>query len=56
MSCICDYELLFTADDDIVNYIDFPIYRIGEILPGNQLTWIKDPRKVDLDISGFKHF
>lgn len=51
-----DYELLFTAPSGIENILDFPIYEIGEIVPGNSLTWMEDSREVNLDIKGFNHF
>ena len=51
-----DYELLFTAPADIEDLVDFPIYRIGEIVPGNSLIWMENGCPVDFDIKGFSHF
>ena len=51
-----DYELLFTASADIEDQVDFPIYRIGEIVPGNSLIWRENGCPVDFDIKGFSHF
>ena len=51
-----DYELLFTAPADIEDQLDFPIFKIGEIVPGNSLVWMKDGRSVDYDINGYNHF
>ena len=51
-----DYELLFTAPACIESAVTFPVYRIGEIVPGNSLIWIKDGNPVDFDIKGFNHF
>ena len=51
-----DYELLFTAPREIENLLDFPVYRIGEIVPGDSLIWMWDGNAMDLDIKGFNHF
>lgn len=51
-----DYELLFTADAGIEEKLDFQVYRIGEIVPGDKLTWLDGGRIMDLDICGFRHF
>ena len=51
-----DYELLFTAPADIEYLVDFPIYRIGDIVPDNSLTWLENGCPVDFDIKGFSHF
>ena len=51
-----DYELLFTAPADIEDLVDFPIYRIGEIVPGNLLIWRENGNAVDFDVQGFNHF
>ena len=51
-----DYELLFTAPADIEDLVDFPIYRIGEVVPGNSLTWLENGNAVDFDVQGFNHF
>ena len=51
-----DYELLFTAPTQIESLLDFPIYQIGEIVPGEDLNWIDNNSIVDLNISGYKHF
>lgn len=51
-----DYELLFTAPAGIERLVDFPIYQIGEIVPGNSLIWMENGKAVDFDINGFSHF
>ena len=51
-----DYELLFTAPADIEDLVDFPIYRIGEIVPGNSFIWLENGNAVDFDVQGFNHF
>ena len=51
-----DYELLFTAPVGIERHLDFPVYQIGEIVPGRSLTWMNDGHVAELDIKGFKHF
>ena len=51
-----DYELLFTAPAEIEGRIDFPVYRIGEIVPGEEFIWTLNGHVVDWDINGFKHF
>ena len=51
-----DYELLFTAPVGIEDLVDFPIYRIGEVVPGNSLIWMENGCPVDFDIKGFSHF
>lgn len=51
-----DYELLFTAPREIENLLDFPVYRIGEIVPGDSLIWMWNGNAMDLDIKGFNHF
>ena len=51
-----DYELLFTSPADIEDLVDFPIYRIGEIVPGNSLIWMENGNAVDFDVQGFNHF
>ena len=51
-----DYELLFTAPACIEKLVDFPIYRIGEIVSGNSLIWMENGNAVDFDLQGFNHF
>lgn len=51
-----DYELLFTAPSDIEGMVDFPVYRIGEIVPGDALVWRKNGRNVEMDVVGYRHF
>ena len=51
-----DYELLFTAPPCIENLLEFPVYHIGEIVPGNSITWIENGISVDLNINGYRHF
>jgi thiamine-monophosphate kinase len=51
-----DYELLFTAPVGIEDLVDFPIYKIGEIVPGNSFIWLENDNAVDFDVQGFNHF
>lgn len=51
-----DYELLFTAPVGIEMMLDFPVFRIGEIVPGDTLVWVDSGRVLDLDINGYEHF
>ena len=51
-----DYELLFTAPADIEGLVDFPVYQIGEILPGDSLIWRCNGQTLDFDVMGFSHF
>lgn len=51
-----DYELLFTASDGIEDHLDFPVYQIGEIVPGDSLIWMADGKVVDFEIEGYNHF
>lgn len=51
-----DYELLFTAPDEIEKQLDFPVYKIGEITSGHELVWLENDQVVNLDINGFNHF
>ena len=51
-----DYELLFAASVGIEDLVDFPIHRIGEVVPGNSLIWMENGCSVDFDINGFSHF
>lgn len=51
-----DYELLFTAHPGIEASVDFPIYKIGEIVPGDSLIWTLNGTAVDFNVNGFNHF
>ena len=51
-----DYELLFTAPIGIEEHLNFTVHRIGEIVPGDTLVWMKDGVAVDTDFKGFNHF
>lgn len=51
-----DYELLFTAPDGIERFLDFPVYKIGEIVPGNSLTWTMNGTVVEFNSKGYNHF
>ena len=51
-----DYELLFTASDGIEDHLDFPVYKIGEIVPGDSLIWMADGKAGDFEIEGYNHF
>ena len=51
-----DYELIFTAPVGVETIVDFPIYQIGEIVPGNSLIWMENGCPVYFDIKGFNHF
>ena len=51
-----DYELLFTAPDGIERFLDFPVYKIGEIVPGDSLTWTMNGTVVEFNSKGYNHF
>jgi thiamine-monophosphate kinase len=51
-----DYELLFTAPDGIERFLDFPVYKIGEIVSGNTLTWTMNGTVVEFNSKGYNHF
>ena len=51
-----DYELLFTAPAGIEVMVDFPVYQIGEVVPGDTLIWMQNGESVDFDVKGFNHF
>lgn len=51
-----DFELLFTGPEGMEICMDFPVYCIGKIIPGNELIWIVKNRPVDMDITGYRHF
>ena len=51
-----DYQLLFTAPEGIEGQLDFQVYQIGEIVPGDSLTWMENGVKADMNINGFNHF
>ena len=51
-----DFELLFTAPEDIAQHVDFPIYPIGKIVEGRELHWLSDGQSCDFDSTGYKHF
>lgn len=50
-----DYELCFTADEDVVRDID-GITRIGRITEGKDLKCMLDGDVVEIDVSGYRHF
>lgn len=51
-----DFELLFTASEEIASMVDFPIYPIGRIIKGNGLRWMNNGEHTDFDATGYKHF
>ena len=51
-----DFELLFTAPVGFENGVNIPVYPVGKIVPGNDLTWLKNNEQVNKDFSGCKHF
>lgn len=51
-----DFELLFTAPEEIASMIDFPIYPIGKIINGNSLIWLEHDIQIDFNAVGYKHF
>ena len=51
-----DFELLFTAPEEIANMVDFPIYPIGKIVAGNELLWMHNGAESDFKAMGYKHF
>ena len=51
-----DFELLFTAPEEVADMLDFPIYPIGRIVAGSGLKWMHNEKEADFDTIGFKHF
>lgn len=51
-----DYELLFTAPAGIEDILGFTVYKIGEIVSGDTLTWMMDGQAINYDYEGFNHF
>ena len=51
-----DFELLFTAPEEVADMLDFPIYPIGRIVAGSGLKWMHNEKDADFDATGFKHF
>ncbi len=51
-----DFELLFTAQEDIAEKLDFKVYPIGKITEGKGIEWRKEGKAIEWDIKGFKHF
>ena len=51
-----DFELLFTAPEEVADMLDFPIYPIGRIVAGSGLKWMHNEKEADFDAIGFKHF
>ena len=51
-----DFELLFTAPEEIAAMVDFPIHPIGKIINGNSLRWLENDIQIDFNIEGYKHF
>lgn len=51
-----DFELLLTGSDGLENDVDIPLYPIGKIISGNDLTWTIDDKQVDMDFTGYRHF
>ena len=51
-----DFELLFTAPEEVADTLDFPIYPIGRIVAGSGLKWMHNEKEADFDATGFKHF
>ena len=51
-----DFELLFTAPAEIASMVDFPIYPIGRIVAGSELSWLHKGSQSTFDTTGYKHF
>ena len=51
-----DFELLFTAPEEMVRHLDFPIYPIGRIVEGSELQWLLNGKPCDFASTGYKHF
>ncbi|MFI3317585.1 MAG: thiamine-phosphate kinase [Rikenellaceae bacterium] len=59
-----DYELLFTAEASKVEDLcrDYtikfkkPLYIIGKIIDSQELIWLEDGQKLDINFNGFRHF
>ena len=51
-----DYELLFTAPEEIAQMVNFPLYPIGRIVEREGLVWLRGGEPTDLATKGFTHF
>lgn len=51
-----DFELLLTGPEGLDEYVDFPLYAIGQIVNGDELIWTINDEPVDSDFTGYKHF
>ena len=51
-----DFELMFTAPAGLENELDIAVYPIGNIVPGNELSWRFSNEPMDRDFDGYKHF
>lgn len=51
-----DFELLVTGGEGLPLEVDFPLYPIGRITEGGDITWLSQGEVVELDTQGFRHF
>lgn len=51
-----DFELLLTAPEGLEKSVDIPLYPIGKIVAGEDLTWTIDNEPVNQDFTGYRHF
>ena len=51
-----DFELLFTGPGNLAEFVDIPIYPIGKVVQGDELTWTLDNQKADQEFIGYRHF
>lgn len=51
-----DFELLLTGPEDLEHQLDIPLCPIGQIVPGDALTWNMNNKPVKKDFAGYKHF
>ena len=51
-----DFELLLTAPEGLEHELDIPLYPIGRIIQGNELSWSINNELVSKDFTGYRHF
>ena len=51
-----DFELLFTGPKGLEKELCLPLYPIGQIVPGSDLTWRLDHKPLSRNFKGYKHF
>lgn len=51
-----DFELLLTGPEGLDRAVQFPLYAIGRIVAGDDLTWTLNDEPVYFGFTGYKHF